>query len=51
MITGEVNNWIKKVENCQYSYDDAIEEFVRFSKYLTKDEIIQLKRRLEKIYK
>ena len=51
MITREVNEWMKKVEMRQYSYSDAMEEFVRISRYLTKDEIIQIKRRLEKSYK
>ncbi len=51
MITKEVNDWIKNVEMHRYSYSDAMEEFVRISRYLTKDELIQLKRRLERNYK
>lgn len=47
MITREVNDWIKKVETGQYSYSDAMERFVDFSKYLTKEEILRIKRVLE----
>ena len=46
MITKEVNDWIRRVENGNYSNADLLEEFVKFSKYLTKDEMIQIKRRL-----
>ena len=51
MITREVNEWLKNVEMRRYSYNDAMDEFIRISKYLTKDEIIQIKRKLEKSYK
>jgi hypothetical protein len=50
MLTSEVNEWLKKVERRQYSYEDAMYELVRFSKYLTKEELKQLKARLEKGY-
>lgn len=39
MITKEVNDWLKKVECGMYSSKDAIEEFARISRYLTKEEI------------
>ncbi|MCQ2790046.1 MAG: hypothetical protein MJ229_06695 [bacterium] len=48
MITKEINEWIKKVENHQYNYEDAMYEFSRFAKYLTKEELIQIKKILEK---
>ena len=51
MLTKEVREWLKKVERKQYSYDDAMYEFLRFAKYLTKEEIFQLKSRLENSYK
>ena len=51
MITREVNEWLRNVEMRRYSFDDAMQEFVRISRYLTKDELIQLKRSLEKSYK
>ena len=50
MLTREVRDWLQKVERKQYSYNDAIEEFIRFSSYLTREEMIQLKTRLEKSY-
>ncbi len=50
MITKEVNDWIRKVEMGQYSYDDAMYEFVRFSKYLTQYELVKIKKILEKSY-
>lgn len=46
MMTKEVNDWIKKVETKNYSSWDIMEEFARISKYLTKEEIIQVKNRL-----
>lgn len=51
MLTQEVREWIKKVERRQYSYDDAMYEFSRFLPYLTKEEIIQIKRKIEDSYK
>lgn len=46
MITKEVNDWIRRVENGNYTNADIMEEFVKFSRYLTKEEMIQIKRRL-----
>ena len=51
MLTKEVREWLKKIERRQYSYDDAMYEFMRFLPYLTKEEIIQLKKRIENSYK
>ena len=51
MLTKEVREWLQKVERKQYSYNDAIEEFLRFSSYLTREEMIRLKTKLEKSYK
>ncbi|MEE3350372.1 MAG: hypothetical protein VZR09_10090 [Candidatus Gastranaerophilaceae bacterium] len=47
MITKEVREWIQKVERRQYSYDDAMYEFTRFAKYLTRDELQLIKNKLE----
>lgn len=47
MITKEVNDWIKKVINGNYSSWEIMEEFAQFSKYLTKEEVAQIKNRLE----
>ena len=51
MITREVREWIQKVERHQYNYDDAMYEFTRFASYLTKDELIFIKKKLEESYK
>ena len=51
MLTREVREWMQKVERRQYSYDDAMYEFMRFAPYLTKEELKQLKSRLETSYK
>ena len=51
MITKEINDWIRKVETRNYSSWDIMEDFVRFHKYLTKEEVIQIKKRLEKSIK
>jgi len=51
MLTKEVREWVKKVESKQYSFADAMYAFSRFSSCLTKEELIQLKRKLENSYK
>lgn len=51
MLTQEVREWLKKVERKQYSYDDAMYEFVRFSKFLTREEMLFIKSRIEQCYK
>lgn len=47
MITKEVREWLNKVERRQYSYRDAMEEFIKISAFLTKEEINMLKRKIE----
>lgn len=47
MITKEVNDWLRKVETRNYSSWEIMEEFSNFHKYLTKDEVLQIKKRLE----
>ena len=51
MLTREVREWMEKVERGQYSYDDAMYEFSQFASYLTRDELIFIKQKLEKTYK
>lgn len=51
MITKEVNDWIRKVETKNYSSWDIMEEFARFHKYLSKEEVLHIKKRLEKSIK
>ena len=51
MLTREIRQWLEKVERKQYSYDDAMYEFMRFSAYLTREEMIQLKKKIENCYK
>ena len=51
MLTREVREWLQKVERRQYSYEDAMYEFIHFSPYLTREELKQLKSRLEESYK
>ena len=51
MITKEVREWLQKVERRQYSYDDAMYEFMRFSSFLTREEMKLLKSKIEQIYK
>ena len=51
MITREVREWQQKVERRQYSYDDAMYEFMRFSSFLTREEIKMIKAKLEDSYK
>ena len=51
MITKEVREWLQKVERRQYSYDDAMYEFMRFSSFLTREEMMMIKSKLESSYK
>ena len=51
MITREVREWLQKVERRQYSYDDAMYEFMRFSSFLTREEMKMIKSKLEQEYK
>ena len=51
MITREVREWLNKVERRQYSYDDAMYEFMRFFSFLTREEMKMIKSKLEASYK
>ena len=51
MMTKEVNEWIHRVETGNYSSLDIVEEFARFARYLTKEELQQVKNRLKKSIK
>lgn len=46
MITKEVNDWLKKVETKNYSSWDIMEEFTQFARYLTKEEMEQITKKL-----
>ena len=50
MITREVREWLQKMERKQYSYEDATSEFIRFSSFLTREEMKMIKRKLEEAY-
>ena len=50
MITRDVRKWLQKVEIRQYSYEDAMFEFARFSSFLTREEMKLLKRKVEESY-
>ena len=47
MMTKEVNDWLRKVENGNYYSWEIMEEFTKFHKYLTKEEVEQIKNRLK----
>jgi hypothetical protein len=51
MITKEVRQWLQKVERKQYSYEDAMYEFMRFSSFLTREEMKMIKQKIEESYK
>ena len=51
MLTKEVREWIQKVSCNQYSYNDAMQELIRFSSYLTREELIMIKNKLKDVYK
>ena len=47
MLTKEVREWMQKVERGQYSYEDTVSEFARFSRFLTRDEMIMIRNKLK----
>ncbi len=51
MITREVRQWLNKVERRQYSYDDTMYEFMRFARFLTREEMTFIKTKIEDSYK
>lgn len=51
MITKEVNDWIKNVECGMYSDEDVMYEFSRIAKYLTREELAMIKRKLSQYIK
>ena len=51
MITREVREWLQKVERRQYSYDDAMYEFMRFSSFLTREEMKMLRQKIEENFR
>ena len=49
MMTREVREWMQKVERGQYSYDDAMYEFMRFSAFLTREEMKKIKAKIDAV--
>ncbi len=49
MITKEVREWIEKVKRGQYSYNDAMEELMRFAPYLTREELKMIKSKIDQL--
>jgi len=47
MLTREVREWLEKVKRGSYSYDDAMTELVRFSRFLTREEMLMLKSKIK----
>ena len=50
MMTKEVREWMQKVERGQYSNEDAMEEFMRFASFLTREEMKMIKDRLKNLF-
>ena len=50
MLTREVREWLDKVKRGSYSYENAFSEFMKFSRYLTKDEMIMLKNKINEFF-
>lgn len=49
MITKEVNDWLRRVETTNCSQEDIMEEFSQMMRYLTKEEVMMIKKRLENL--
>ena len=50
MLTREVREWLRKVESRQYSYEDAMSEFMHISRYLTREELLFVKNKIKDSY-
>ena len=50
MITRDVREWLEKVKRRQYSYEDAMYNFARFSPFLTREEMKLIKHKIEESY-
>ena len=46
MITKEVREWMQKVKSGRYSHDTAMQELIRFSSFLTREEMKMIKTKL-----
>ena len=50
MLTKEVREWLEKVKRGSYSYEDAMIEFARFSRYLTREEMLMIKSKINESF-
>ena len=50
MITRDVREWLDRVKRNEYSYEDAMQEFMNFTKFLTIEEIKLIKAKIEDAY-
>ncbi len=50
MITKEVTDWLKKLERTNYKIEDALQDLSEFSRYLSREDLVFIKRRLKDIY-
>lgn len=50
MITKEVNDWLNKIKYSNYKPEDIIRELSNFSKYLSREDLIQIKKILKDTY-
>lgn len=50
MLTREVREWLDRVKRGQYSYEDAMCEFVRFTPFLTREEMKMIKTKLDEAF-
>ncbi len=50
MITKEVTDWLKKTERTNYKIEDALQDLAEFSRYLSREDLVFIKRRLKDIY-
>lgn len=50
MITREVNDWLKKLETTNYPMEEAMKDLAEFSRYLSREDLIFIKRKLKNIF-
>jgi hypothetical protein len=51
VLTREVREWLEKVRQGRYSYENTMYEFANLSRILTREEMKFLKSKIEETYK
>ena len=50
MITREVSDWLRKLETTYYPVEEAMKDLAEFSRYLSREDLVFIKRKLKNIF-